>query len=154
MLKINDDCPIFELPDQHGNTFKISSLLGKKILVIFFYPKDDTPGCTTEACAFRDEISIFQEFGCEVFGISSDSALNHLRFQEKYKLPFTLLSDSEKKVRKQFMVPTNLFGLIPGRVTYVIDLEKKIKGIYNSQLNPYGHVKNALELAKSLKSEK
>lgn len=153
MLKINNDCPIFELPDQFGNNIKISSLLGKKILVLFFYPKDDTPGCTTEACAFRDEMEVFQELGCELIGISSDSSSSHLKFQQKHQLAYTLLSDSEKKVRIQFEVPSNLFGLIPGRVSYVIGLDKKIKGIYNSQLNPHGHVKNALELVKSLKNK-
>ena len=151
MLKINDPCPIFELPNQFGEIIKIDDLLGKKILVIFFYPKDNTAGCTLEACAFRDKFLEFQDLDCEIIGVSSDHQSEHLQFSEKNLLPYTLLSDTAKTVRKQFEVPSNLFGLIPGRVTYVIGLDKKIKGIYNSQINPFGHSKNAIEMAKALK---
>lgn len=151
MLKINDPCPIFELLNQFGEIIKINDLLGKKILVIFFYPKDNTAGCTIEACSFRDKFDQFQDLGCEIIGISSDQQSKHLQFSEKYLLPFTLLSDTNKKVRRQFEVPTNLFGLIPGRVTYVIGLDKKIKGIYNSQTNPFGHIQKAIEMVNALK---
>ncbi len=153
MLKIEDACPIFELPNQFGETIKISELLGKKILVIFFYPKDNTSGCTLEACAFRDNYAEFQDLNCEIIGISSDNEDRHLAFSTKYLLNYTLLADSNKKARKAFEVPTNLFGLIPGRVTYVIGLDKKIKAIYNSQTNPFGHIQNALEIVKVLKSD-
>ena len=153
MLKINDPCPIFKLPNQFGKIIKIDDLLGKKILVIFFYPKDYTSGCTLEACAFRDNYAEFQGLNCEIIGISSDNQDRHLAFSTKYLLNYTLLADSNKKVRKAFEVPTNLFGLIPGRVTYVICWDKKIKAIYNSQINPFGHIQKALKIVKVLNSD-
>jgi len=128
-------------------------LLGKKILVIFFYPKDYTSGCTLEACAFRDNYDEFQGLNCEIIGISSDNEDRHLAFSTKYLLNYTLLADSNKKARKAFEVPTNFFGLIPGRVTYVIGLDQKIKAIYNSQTNPFGHIQKALEIVKVLNSD-
>ena len=149
-IQIGDHCPIFSLPDSLGKDIHVNDYLGQKILVLFFYPKDDTPGCTKEACAFRDAYSDFVDLGCEVFGISSDAAATHQNFQQKHQLPYPLLSDSQKKVRQQFGVPGNLFGLIPGRVTYVIGLDGKIAGIFNSQSNPTGHITEALKVAKSL----
>jgi thioredoxin-dependent peroxiredoxin len=141
-IQIGDHCPIFSLPDSLGKDIQVNDYLGQKILVLFFYPKDDTPGCTKEACAFRDAY--------EVFGISSDAAATHQNFQQKHQLPYPLLSDSQKKVRQQFGVPGNLFGLIPGRVTYVIGLDGKVAGIFNSQTNPVGHITEALKVVKSL----
>jgi peroxiredoxin Q/BCP len=150
MIQIGDKCPDFQLPDASGKMIQISEFIGKKKLVIYFYPKDDTPGCTKEACSFRDSYEDFKEFDCEVIGISSDSEEKHSSFASKHKLPFILLADTDKKVRKLFGVPGNLFGLIPGRVTYIIGLDGKIKGIYNSQTNPLGHIEKALELVKTL----
>jgi peroxiredoxin Q/BCP len=149
-IQIGDHCPIFSLPDSLGKDIQVKDYLGQKILVLFFYPKDDTPGCTKEACAFRDAYADFVDLGCEVFGISSDAAATHQNFQQKHQLPYPLLSDSQKKVRQQFGVPGNLFGLIPGRVTYVIGLDSKVAGIFNSQTNPVGHITEALKVAKSL----
>ncbi|MEN9742600.1 MAG: hypothetical protein RLZZ65_405 [Bacteroidota bacterium] len=149
-LKIGDCCPIFSLPNSQGQEIQIETFIGKKILVLFFYPKDDTPGCTKEACAFRDAYADFIDLGCEVFGISSDGQQSHQAFQEKHQLPYPLLSDAQKKVRQQFGVPGNLFGLIPGRVTYVIDLQGKIAGIFNSQTNPVGHIDEAKKVVKQL----
>jgi peroxiredoxin Q/BCP len=149
-IQIGDHCPIFSLPDSLGKDIQVKDYLGQKILVLFFYPKDDTPGCTKEACAFRDAYADFVDLGCEVFGISSDAAATHQNFQQKHQLPYPLLSDSQKKVRQQFGVPGNLFGLIPGRVTYVIGLDGKVAGIFNSQTNPVGHITEALKVAKSL----
>ena len=126
-IQIGDHCPIFSLPDSLGKDIQVNDYLGQKILVLFFYPKDDTPGCTKEACAFRDAYADFVDLGCEVFGISSDAAATHQNFQQKHQLPYPLLSDSQKKVRQQFGVPGNLFGLIPGRVTYVIGLDGKVE---------------------------
>jgi peroxiredoxin Q/BCP len=149
-IQIGDHCPIFSLPDSLGKDIHVNDYLGQKILVLFFYPKDDTPGCTKEACAFRDAYADFVDLGCEVFGISSDAAATHQNFQQKHQLPYPLLSDSQKKVRQQFGVHGNLFGLIPGRVTYVIGLDSKVAGIFNSQTNPVGHITEALKVAKSL----
>lgn len=147
-LTIGDKCPLFDLKNQFGETIQIEQYIGKSTLVIYFYPKDDTPGCTKEACSFRDSYEDFKTYGCEVFGISSDSMSAHKKFADKHRLTFQLLADTEKSVRKLFGVPGNLFGLIPGRVTYIIDLEGKICGIFNSQLDPVGHIKNALALVK------
>lgn len=149
-IQIGDHCPIFSLPDSLRKDIQVNDYLGQKILVLFFYPKDDTPGCTKEACAFRDAYADFVDLGCEVFGISSDAAATHQNFQQKHQLPYPLLSDSQKKVRQQFGVPGNLFGLIPGRVTYVIGLDGKVAGIFNSQTNPVGHITEALKVVKSL----
>jgi peroxiredoxin Q/BCP len=149
-LKIGDYCPLFSLPNQFGEQIHIQNFIGKRNLVIYFYPKDDTPGCTKEACTFRDRHEEFKDLGCEVTGISSDSPEKHQKFAEKHRLSFTLLSDSSNEVRKMFGVPTNLFGLLPGRVTYVIDKKGIIRGIYNSQTDPAGHIDKALEIVKRL----
>jgi peroxiredoxin Q/BCP len=149
-LQIGDNCPSFKLANQFGELIDSSTLIGSKTLVIYFYPKDDTPGCTKEACSFRDSYEVFNDLGCEVIGVSSDSIADHKRFAEKYRLSFNLLADTEKELRKAFGVPGNLFGLIPGRVTYIIDLHGKIRGVYNSQTNPLGHIEQALALVKKL----
>ncbi len=149
-MKIGDLCPHFELIDQHGKSFNSSDWIGKKKLVIFFYPKDETPGCTKEACTFRDRHEEFLEFDCQVIGISSDSVNSHKQFATKHNFNFVLLADTDKKIRKLFGVPGNLFGLLPGRVTYIIDLNGKIRGIHNSQLNPVSHIEEALDLIKQM----
>lgn len=149
-LKVGNNCPIFKLQDQHEQWCDISSLIGNKTLIIYFYPKDDTPGCTKEACMFRDSYEEFKDLGCEVIGISSDSIESHKAFAQKHRLTFTLLADIDGKVRKQFGVPGNLFGLIPGRVTYIIDKNGIIRGVFNSLLDPAGHLKNAFETVKKL----
>ncbi|MFM7904526.1 MAG: peroxiredoxin, partial [Microcystis sp.] len=98
-IKVGDRVPNFSLPSQTGTTVNISDLIGKKSLVIYFYPKDDTPGCTAESCAFRDSYEVFTDAGAEVIGISADSPQSHQQFAQKYNLPFTLLSDSDNRVR-------------------------------------------------------
>ncbi len=145
-IQIGDKCPIFSLPNQAGEVVNISDYLGKQKLVLFFYPKDDTPGCTKEACEFRDRYADFLDLGCTVFGISSDSESSHVGFIQKHSLPYSLLADKQKIVRKLFGVPGNLFGLIPGRVTYIIDEQGIVIGIFNSQLDPIGHIDAALKL--------
>jgi len=153
-LTIGDNCPTFTLNNQAGERISIADFIGKKTLVIYFYPKDDTPGCTKEACSFRDAYEDFKSLGCEVIGISSDSIAAHKKFAEKHRLSFQLLADTDKSVRKLFGVPGNLFGLIPGRVTYIIDLEGKIKGVFNSQLDPLGHIAKAMEVVIKIKQKK
>ncbi|MFM7667195.1 MAG: peroxiredoxin [Bacteroidota bacterium] len=149
-MKIGDLCPIFNLEDQNGNMFNSTEWIGKKKLVIFFYPKDETPGCTKEACSFRDSHEEFLKYDCQVIGISSDSVESHRQFAKNHNFNYLLLADIDKKVRKLFEVPGSLFGLLPGRVTYIIDLEGKVRGIHNSQLNPLSHTEEALELVKQL----
>jgi peroxiredoxin Q/BCP len=151
-LNIGDQLPYFELENQSGNLIKSSDLIGKP-LVIYFYPKDDTPGCTTEACSFRDSYEDFIELGATVLGISSDSVESHKKFSQKYRLPFTLLSDTKSAVRKLFSVPKSFLGLLPGRVTYVFDKEGKLRFMFDSQLNLNGHIKSALSQLKIIVNE-
>ena len=145
-LKIGDKCPSFQLISQNGDLFDSKDYVGKKKLVIYFYPKDNTYGCTKQACSFRDNYEVFKEKGAEVIGISSDKPAKHESFIVSNQLPFILLSDEKNEVRKRFGVPSNLLGLIPGRVTYIIDKKGIIKGIYNSARDFSGHVDQALKV--------
>lgn len=149
-IQKGDKCPSFTLNDQDGNIFNIDDIIGKKNLVIYFYPKDDSPGCTKQACSFRDSFEDFQEAGAKVIGISSDNEKSHKKFAKKHNLPFTLLADSKKEVRKKFGVPTNLLGFIPGRVTYIIDKEGIVQGVFNSQINFDKHISEALKVLENL----
>ena len=149
-ITVGDKCPAFTLKDQNNADFDIQSVLGKKIIVLYFYPKDGTPGCTAEACSFRDSYEDFKDLGCEVIGISSDTAQRHAKFAEKNRLTFTLLADTKKTVRNAFDVPTNLFGLIPGRVTYIIDKKGIVRYIYNSLTNAAGHIEESINAVKSI----
>ena len=148
-LGVGDKAPEFTLTDQGGKTVSLKDFRGRKNVVVYFYPKDDTPGCTKEACTFRDQYTAFTDVGAEVFGISGDSAASHKAFAEKYRLPFPLLSDGDGTVRKAFGVPRTL-GLLPGRVTYVIDKQGVIRHAFNSQLNPTKHVDEAIAVLKAL----
>lgn len=147
-IEIGDKAPQFTLENQHGETFNINDHLGSP-MVIYFYPKDDTPGCTKEACFFRDQFDVFQGFGAVIIGISGDSPKSHLKFAKKYNLNFTLLSDVKRKVEKLFGVPRSLLGLLPGRVTYIIDKDGVIRHTFNSQTNPEKHVKQAIKMLES-----
>ena len=150
-IKIGSSIPVFSLPDQNGNLFDINSVIGKKNLVIYFYPKDDSPGCTAEACSFRDQYEDFKDADAVVIGISGQSVESHKEFAEKHRLSFTLLSDQGNKIRKQFGIPSDLFGLLPGRVTYVADKNGKVIFIFNSQAKAKEHVDKALRILKDLK---
>lgn len=150
-LIVGSSIPNFELRDQHNRLFKLDSVLGKKNLVIYFYPKDDSPGCTRQACSFRDQFEVFADADAEIIGISSQSTESHLDFATKHRLTYTLLSDTDNKVRNQFGVPTNLWGLLPGRVTYIVDKKGKIVFIFNSQIQAKKHVDKALDILQTLK---
>jgi thioredoxin-dependent peroxiredoxin len=143
--------PNFTLPSQSGEMVSLEEFIGKKPVVLFFYPKDDTPGCTREACAFRDDYEEFGKLDAQVIGISSDSVESHRRFAKKHNLPFTLLSDEGRKVRRLYGVP-NAFGLFPGRVTYVIDEEGVVRHSFSSQLGVEQHVEEALKALQSISS--
>lgn len=147
-IKIGSTIPDFSLRDQNGKLFNINSVLGKKNLVIYFYPKDDSPGCTKEACSFRDQFEAFNEADAVIIGISDQSVESHKEFAKKYKLTFTLLSDEGNNIRKLFGVPTNMFGLLPGRVTYIADKSGKVIYIFNSQTQATKHVDEALRILK------
>ena len=148
-IEVGDRIPSFTLLDQDGESFAIDDVIGAP-LVIYFYPKDDTPGCTKEACSFRDQFEVFQEANARVIGISSDSPETHREFADKHRLPFTLLSDEDKSVRKAFGVPGNLFGLIPGRVTYIVDGKGIVRHLFNSQSQTEKHVSESLNVLKTL----
>lgn len=149
-LTTGDKIPHFELRDQDNRLFKMSEHLGKYPLVIYFYPKDDTPGCTAEACSFRDQYEDFTVHEAKVIGISSDTVQSHKDFAEKYRLPFTLLSDPDEQVRQKFGVPGSFLGLFPGRVSYVVDEEGIIQSVYNSQSKATQHVEEAISQLKSM----
>jgi thioredoxin-dependent peroxiredoxin len=136
--------PDFELPDAEGKRIRLADFKGKKAVVLYFYPKDDTPGCTAEACSFRDSYEDFQDAGAEVIGVSSDSASSHAKFAKRHELPFTLLSDAKGEVRKKYGVPATM-GFMPGRVTFVIDKKGVVRRVFNSQLQATRHVSEALE---------
>lgn len=142
--------PAFTLPNQHGEPISSQTLLGKGPLVVYFYPKDDTPGCTREACSFRDHYEAFTDAGATVIGISADSPATHKHFAEKHGLPFVLLSDGKNTVSKAFGVPNSMLGLLPGRVTYVMDSTGMVHHVFNSQLNPTKHVTESLRIIADL----
>ena len=146
-LKVGDRIPHFELLNQHGELFKSETVLSVKPLVVYFYPKDETPGCTAEACSFRDHYEDFLQLGAEVIGISSDGVKSHQKFAARHKLPFVLLSDSKKKVQRLFKLPKILFGLYTKRITFVIDKEGLVSYVHSS-LMPDTHIKKALQQLK------
>lgn len=152
-IKAGDPVPRFTLKDQNNKAVSIKDLIGKPF-VVYFYPKDDTPGCTVEACSFRDQFEEFRNVDATIIGISADSPSSHKDFAEKYRLPFTLLSDEENEVRDQFGVPKSFLGLLPGRTTYIIDKEGIVRHVFNSQLKPKQHVQEAIDFLKNNSSDK
>jgi peroxiredoxin Q/BCP len=150
-IKVGDMIPQFSLPDQDGKMFDINSVLGKKKLVLFFYPQDGSLNCTREACYFRDMSETFEETDAVIIGISAQSVESHKNFAEANKLNYTLLSDGNNTVRKLFGVPSRAFGLIPGRVTYVADKKGKVVFIIDSQTDTQRHVDEALKIVLVLK---
>ena len=147
-LKVGDKIPNFRAKDTNGNDFDSQKIIGQKPVVIYFYPKDNTPGCTTQACSFRDNYQDFKDLGAEVIGISSDTVQSHIQFKSKFNLPFILLSDNDKKIRKLFGVQNNLL-VIPGRETFVTDKNGAVLLIFNS-MSANIHIKKALEILKKL----
>jgi peroxiredoxin Q/BCP len=145
-IKIGSIIPDIVLRDQNGELFDLKKQTAGKNVVLYFYPKDDTPGCTAQACSFRDQFEDFNDANAIVIGISGQSVESHKDFAQKHQLTFTLLSDEGNKIRKQFGVPTSFFGLLPGRVTYVIDKTGKVVYIFNSQTNISGHIEHSLKI--------
>ena len=158
-IQAGDKAPDFTLPSQAGEPVRLSDRLkhtlkefrGKHV-VLYFYPKDETRGCTAEACAFRDSYEVFADAGAEVIGVSSDSVDKHAGFADHHKLPFTLLSDQGGTVRKTYGVPAAL-GVLPGRVTYVIDRTGTVRHVFNSMTNIGRHIDDAVTVVKQLQAE-
>ncbi|TMI08350.1 peroxiredoxin [Candidatus Bathyarchaeota archaeon] len=149
MLAVGDTAPNFRLPTSNGSYVALEDFLGKRNVVVYFYPRDFTQGCTAEACSFRDSYESFKERGAEVIGISSDSQNSHRDFAQQHHLPFILLSDVDGSVRRAYEVKKTL-GLFAGRVSFVIDKKGIIRHIFSSQTRVTAHVGEALNILKSI----
>jgi thioredoxin-dependent peroxiredoxin len=146
MLNPGDMAPDFNLQDQSGNMVRLSGFRGKTV-VVYFYPKDDTPGCTAEACSFRDSLFEFTRNGIAVLGISADDNVSHGKFAQKYSLNFPILSDTAKKTCREWGVLQSLLGLeMVLRTTFIIDKDGRVKEVFKG-VNPHGHAKEMLETA-------
>jgi peroxiredoxin Q/BCP len=148
-LRVGQEAPDFTLPDRGGKMVRLSEFRGRKAVVLYFYPKDNTPGCTKESCAFRDSYQDFLDAGAEVIGVSGDDSSSHERFATKYNLPFVLLSDRGGQVRAKYGVPATL-GLLPGRATFVIDRDGIVRHTFNSQFQPTQHIAEAITALRQL----
>tara|TARA_Y100001968_G_scaffold333689_2_gene398401 strand:+ start:840 stop:1358 length:519 start_codon:yes stop_codon:yes gene_type:complete len=147
-LEVGQKVPDFRIPNQEGKLIDLENIKSK-YLILFFYPKDNTPGCTIEACSFRDNYKKLKELGAEIFGISSDTVESHKNFALKYDLPFTLLSDKGGNLRDDLYVP-KAFGIFPGRSTYILDKKGNILFKYTNLLNGKSHVTESISFLKSL----
>lgn len=151
-VEVGDKAPDFTLPSQLGDNVTLSEYFGKKNVVLFFYPKDESPGCTREACTFRDNYEELTSLGAEVIGISSQSVESHRSFATHHGLPFILLSDGENKVRQLYGVHSTM-GIVPGRVTYIIDKKGVVRHVFSSQTQAEKHVEEAIKTLKELEKE-
>jgi peroxiredoxin Q/BCP len=151
-VNVGDKAPDFTLDSQTGENVNLSDFFGKKNVVLYFYPKDETPGCTREACTFRDSYELFTDLGAEVIGVSAGTVESHKAFAEHHNLPFTLLSDLDNNVRKLYGA-TSTLGFIPGRVTFIIDKKGVVRHVFSSQLQPEKHIEEAKEVLKRINEE-
>jgi peroxiredoxin Q/BCP len=149
-MKPGEPAKDFTLPDQNGAAVTLSALWKQGPVVLFFYPKDDTMGCTAEACAFRDAYDDFKKAGATVIGISSQGQESKQHFVQKNRLNFTLVSDEGGRVRKAYGVKASFLGMVDGRETFVIDTAGTVRHVFNSQVNPTKHVSEALEVLRAL----
>ncbi len=150
-IDVGDRLPTFELPDQSGRTFRLADALGKGPLVIFFYPRDETPGCTVEVCTFRDAHAELAEAGATVVGISSDTVDSHQRFATKHHLPYSLLADAGARVRREFGVPRSMLGFSEGRVTYIADKDGVVRHRFVGMFQAAKHIAEAMAAVHKLK---
>ena len=144
-LKVGNKFPDFKLIDDTGETFQLYKDTNTSFLVLYFYPKDETPGCTKQACYFKDYYDEFKELDCEIIGISSDDETSHEKFKTNYNLPFKLLSDQHSKLRKDIKLPKDFFGLSHGRITFLLNSKSEILFIHRSSLKMKSHIKEVLE---------
>jgi peroxiredoxin Q/BCP len=157
MVKVGDQAPDFTLRDDSNTDFNLSTIIGNKYIVVYFYPKDNTPVCTKEACHFRDNFSTIKQIASDnvaVYGISIDTVEDHAKFKQEHNLPFSLLSDPDQSVARSYGVTGNLFGLMRGRKTFLIDKQGKIALAYESQLFAKKHVKEVIETIQKLEGKK
>jgi len=152
VVKVGDKAPDFTLQSQMGDDVTLSEFVGKKNIVLYFYPKDETTGCTKEACTFRDNYEELTKLGAEVIGLSGQSVESHKSFASHHGLPFILVSDEGNKVRELYGVPSSM-GIIPGRVTYIIDKKGVIRHIFNSQTKAQRHVEEAKKTLLEIEKE-
>lgn len=148
-VKVGEPAPEFKLPSLRGGEVALSDFRGKKNVVLFFYPRDASPGCTVEACTFRDAYEDFVAAGAEVLGVSSDSLEAHASFAARHSLPMQLLSDAGGKVRAQYGVKSTL-GLLPGRETFIIDKQGVVRHVFRSQVRVKAHVADSLAVLQTL----
>jgi peroxiredoxin Q/BCP len=148
-LVVGDTIPSFILKDQDGKDFEVKDHIGKKILVIYFYPKDESAVCTKESCSFRDSFADFEKAGATVIGINYGSVESHKSFQQNHQLPFVLLSDPDNKVYKLFGVKKKF--MFTGRETFVVDKNGKIVFAFDSFTNGPEHSRKTLEFIKQMK---
>jgi len=151
-VKVGDKAPDFTLSSQMGDNVTLSEYFGKKNIVLYFYPKDESPGCTKEACSFRDSYEELTNLGAEVLGVSGQSVQSHKSFATHHGLPFLLLSDVGNKVRELYGVPASM-GILPGRVTYIIDKKGVVRHVFSSQTQAQRHVEEAKNALKQIKGE-
>lgn len=151
-IVVGEQAPDFSAETHDGRTVSLAEFRGKQVVVLYFYPKDGTRVCTAEACSFRDSFEDFTQAGAVVIGVSGDTLESHRRFAAQQRLPFTLVSDADGKLRKLFGVPS-LLWLVPGRVTYVIDKQGTVRHVFNSMFTSDKHVQEALAVVKRLESE-
>ena len=152
-LQVGSRAPDVALDDATGARLQLASLWAQKPLVLFFYPKNGTFGCTQEVCAFRDQYADFVAAGCQVVGISGDSVASHQAFAQRHGLAYPLLSDPEGVARASFGV-TRTLGLLPGRVTFVIDGAGVVRHVFDGQFNIRGHIEQALQVVRQLQAER
>jgi len=147
-----EPAPGFELTDQNGQLHSLEDYRDKWVAV-YFYPKDDTPGCTTEACEFRDEIFAFKELGCQVLGVSLDDEVSHKAFADKYSLPFPLLADADGTTSEAYGVKTKMFGMtVAKRQTFLIDPDGNIAKHY-AKVDPDTHAQQVLSDLRELTNQ-
>ena len=151
MINVVEKAPDFALPSQMGDNVTLSEYFAEKNVVLYFYPKDESIGCTKEACKFRDNYDVFADLGAEVLGVSSQSVESHKSFATHHGLPFILLSDEKNEVRKLYGVSG---GVFPGRVTFIIDKKGVVRHVFNSQFQPEKHIDEALAVLRKLDEEK
>lgn len=148
-VKVGEEAPDFTLYDQDGESVSLGDFKGVNNVVLFFYPKDFSPGCTTQACIFRDNYEDFTDRGAVVIGVSSDSVESHKKFLDTYLLPFTLLSDPKGEVRSLYGA-TKAFGLLPGRYTFIIDKTGVVRHIFTSETNMKKHIDESLRVLREI----